>query len=111
MGMFDYVRCKYPLLVEGANALVYQSKDTPEQYMDTYEIRENGQLWHIPFTDGEPEFCPLTGEVRFYTSLDTKPITIHGEGNGWIEFSAYFEDGIVVRMNLIANDPPMTIAK
>lgn len=45
MGMFDYVRCEYPLQ-DGAPRDGYQSKDTPEQYMDTYEIREDGTLWH-----------------------------------------------------------------
>jgi hypothetical protein len=45
MGMFDYIRCKYPLPVEGANALEYQTKDTPRQWCDQYEIREDGTLW------------------------------------------------------------------
>lgn len=45
MGMFDDIRCKYPLPVEGANDLAYQTKDTPEQFLDQYEIREDGTLW------------------------------------------------------------------
>lgn len=39
MGMFDDLRCHYPLPREGANALAYQTKDTPAQWMDLYEIR------------------------------------------------------------------------
>lgn len=46
MGMFDEIRCKFPLPLLGANGLVYQTKDTPEQFMDQYEIREDGTLWH-----------------------------------------------------------------
>lgn len=46
MGMFDDIKCKYPLPLKGANALNYQTKDTPEQYCDCYEIREDGTLWH-----------------------------------------------------------------
>ncbi len=46
MGMFDNLRCKYPLPVDGANALEYQTKDTPAQYLELYEIREDGTLWH-----------------------------------------------------------------
>lgn len=46
MGMFDDIKCKYPLPMDGANALNYQTKDTPAQYLDLYEIREDGTLWH-----------------------------------------------------------------
>ena len=48
MGMFDYLRCSYQLPVEGANARNYQTKDTPAQLLDKYEIREDGTLWHQP---------------------------------------------------------------
>lgn len=46
MGMFDDIKCKYPLPLNGANDLVYQTKDTPAQFLDKYEIREDGTLWH-----------------------------------------------------------------
>lgn len=46
MGMFDDIKCLYPLPVEGANAHPYQTKSTPAQFMDNYEIREDGSLWH-----------------------------------------------------------------
>ena len=39
MGFFDYLRCEVPLPVNGANALDYQTKDTPAQLMDHYVIR------------------------------------------------------------------------
>lgn len=45
MGMFDYITCKYPLPVPGANELKYQTKDTPNQFLDNYQIREDGTLW------------------------------------------------------------------
>jgi hypothetical protein len=45
MGMFDNIICQYPLPLEGANDLDYQTKDTPSQLMDLYEIREDGSLW------------------------------------------------------------------
>jgi hypothetical protein len=45
MGMFDNIRCKYPLPLEGANDLDYQTKDTPSQLIDLCEIREDGSLW------------------------------------------------------------------
>ena len=49
--MFDYIRCKYPLPVEGANDLDFQAKleyqttDIPKQFLDVFEIREDGTLW------------------------------------------------------------------
>ncbi len=46
MGMFDDIICKYPLPVPGANALRFQTKDTPNQFLNLYEIREDGSLWH-----------------------------------------------------------------
>lgn len=46
MGMFDQIVCKYPLPIVWANELEYQTKDTPSQFMDNYEIREDGTLWH-----------------------------------------------------------------
>jgi hypothetical protein len=43
MGMFDYLNYK------GHD---YQSKDTPNQWMANYEIREDGTLW-VEESDGE----------------------------------------------------------
>lgn len=113
MGLFDYVRCKYPLPVAGAEGLEFQTKDTPSQYMDLYEIREDGSLWHETYDivdrsdpskegferlrgamariNNRWEFCKLTGEVVFYT----------GERDWWIEFSSYFKDGKLQQMNLL----------
>jgi hypothetical protein len=106
MGMFDWLRCKYPLPLPGANNLHYQTKDTPEQYLDLYKIREDGTLWHEtydvedrsdPNAEGlmalfgamtrvnkrwEP--CDMTGEIRFYTGDNQKQ---------WVEFSAYMVKG------------------
>lgn len=46
MGLFDEITCKFPLSVDKANGLTYQTKDTPAQFCDSYEIREDGTLWH-----------------------------------------------------------------
>lgn len=118
MGMFDYLRCKYPLPVEGANEMLFQTKDTPEQQLDQYEIREDGTLWHqdydiedhrdpnakgIARTFGmmtrvnerwEPE--PMTGEIRFY----------EGGKGWWVEFSAYFVGGKLRELHTIENTTP-----
>lgn len=110
MGMYDNLRCLYPLPVEGANAINFQTNDTPAQALDTYEIREDGTLWHEDYdvedqSDPNAEgimrlvgcatsvnqrwvFEPITSEIRFYGWKD-------GESGEYseLEFSAYFVDG------------------
>lgn len=103
MGMFDYLRCDYPLPVEGAKEYEYQTKDTPAQWLDRYEIRADGTLWHEDYeiedrsdpdakglsrlfacaTRVNERWVPetLTGEIVFYTNV--------------LEFSAYFVDGVL----------------
>ena len=46
MGLFDEVRCKYPLPWPEVQDAIWQSKDTPVQFLDFYVIREDGTLWH-----------------------------------------------------------------
>lgn len=131
MGMFDDIICKYPLPIEGANDLRYQTKDTPDQYLRLFKIEKDGTLWveeydtedqskagkwraENPGKEPPDNFSWLdkalgcmarvnkrwkqvldfTGEICFYTSLPP-------DHSGWIEWSAYFEDGKVVRLNLI----------
>ena len=99
MGMFDSLRCLYPLPVAGANTRDYQTKDTPCQSLNKYEITANGVLRHkeIDYEDnsesgdwvGHPD---LTGEICFY-DLD--------DGGGWIEFSSYFVNGVLSQVHLI----------
>lgn len=104
MGLFDEIRFKAKLPIVGAEALTYQTKDTPSQFMDSYEVREDGTLWHEVYdvedrsdtnadgflrirgmmtrTNKHWEPCGMTGEIRFYT----------GDKGWWIEFSSYFRD-------------------
>jgi hypothetical protein len=94
----------------------YQSKDTPNQLMDKYELKENGTLW-VEESDGEwikdensllggyikesnhrwVQVEKYTGEIRFYRHLDK-------EYKVWEEFSAYFIDGQL--KHLVPIDPP-----
>lgn len=118
MGMFDYIRCKYPLPVEGTQDLQYQTKDTDKQFLELYEIREDGSLWtedverewvddeSRPLFNGylkrvseawRPE--PLTGEIVFYS--DYGPKDKNGWGQWWIEYSAYFVSGKLQSLNVI----------
>ena len=116
MGMFDYLRCKYPLPWPEVQHLEYQTKDTFAQGLDNYEIRADGSLWHQE-CDYEDRSDPnaeglealigactrvnerwvrdyTTGEIRFYTSL--------GKGiERWVEFSTYFVRGELRHLEVI----------
>jgi hypothetical protein len=127
MGMFDSIRCKYPLPVEGANALHFQTKDTDEQALDEFEIREDGTLWREdydiedrsdPTAEGLLAMCGMmtrvnkrwvpctfTGEICFYTFWDEKVINDDDKTPGWIEFSAYFVGGKLNQVHVTQNRP------
>jgi hypothetical protein len=131
MGLYDNLTCKFPLPIKGINEFEFQTKDTDAQFLDNYEIREDGTLWHELYDvedcsdaakwqaanpgkevpeelKGWSSFAgcrsrinqrweqvkPFTREIVFYTSF--------GDGQkGWIEFSAYFENGMVSKINFI----------
>ena len=53
MGMFDYIKCEYPLqslpqrlVDQWAGDITFQTKDTPNQYMSLYKIDADGKLWY-----------------------------------------------------------------
>lgn len=110
MGMFDEIKCKYPLPIPGMQDRTYQTKDTPAQYLDLYEIREDGTFWHHEYdyrNDGRKHNYrwvqePMTGEIRFYDF----PTGDYKDG-GWVEFSAYFVDGKLREINTIINKSPI----
>ena len=126
--MFDYIRCKYPLPEDGFVDHWFQTKDTPNQSLDDYEIREDGSLWvkkydtedrsdHNAvglravglkrffgfFSRVNKRWSPenITGEILFY-GFPTK----NYHDGGWIEFSAYFVSGKIKELHVISNDPP-----
>lgn len=97
MGMFDCIRCEYPLPVAGAQDYEYQTKDTPNQHMDTYTITADGRLLVEEYDEPKKPRTEviLTGEVRFYD---------YGKDRRWLEFSAYFVRGLLKELHLIRDD-------
>jgi len=108
MGMFDNIKCSYPLPINSVDLSkkLFQTKSTPAQLLDLYEIREDGTLWHElyniedrsdPNKEGlERLFGSMTkinkkwefmknfiGEIYFYTIIN----------KDLIEFSSYFVNG------------------
>lgn len=133
MGMFDYIRCKYPLPVEGANELEFQTKDTGWGSMDNYEIREDGTLWHEVYEVEDkseagkwmtanpgkkvPEELSFAGCLA-RVNKQWLPVTdFVGELRfyttitdlppyGWLEFSAYFVAGKLNQLRLLEHRKP-----
>jgi len=125
MGMYDELICKVELPRKEWQDLIYQTKDTPSQFLDRYEIRQDGSLWYEEYdiedrsdkTKPEGSLSRLagmmtrvnqrakqvtdfTGEIRFYTDHLGK----------WIEFSAYFANGILSEMHQISPQPGDRVA-
>jgi hypothetical protein len=108
MGMFDYIT------YEGHK---YQTKDTNQQALDDYEIREDGTLWRECYTmelhddpDGwlkirierknhywkfEEEF---DGLIRFYREDKENG---GWKADNWIEYKALFMDGKMIKIEKI----------
>lgn len=112
----------------------YQTKDTPEQYCDLYEIRKDGMLWHQCYDivgnddvdawkkEHPGETIPL-GDLKYHTCMSDErgnkrwvPASFTGElcfydcigdkCEGWIEFVANFQDGkLVGEIMLKKHDP------
>lgn len=120
MGMFDYLRCEYPLPAPDAQHLEFQTKDTDNQYLDEYVIRADGTLWvqeydtedcSDPKAEGLMKLIgcatrvrehwvnvpDVTGEIRFYSGCGP---------DMWVEFSAYFLKGKLQQLNLINDTRP-----
>lgn len=120
MGLFDWVNCKYPLPVEGANALRYQTKDTDCPYMEHYEIREDGSLWREEYdtVDRSDHSAPLGSLKRIQGMMtrenqrwEPEPFTGELVCVGYpeddkkyehrVEFSAYFVDGKLKHLEML----------
>lgn len=123
MGMFDDLNCKYPLPAEAKGITWFQTKDTPAQALDVYEITETGELWHQEY-DFEDRSDPdaegilrlagmltrvrkrwircdtFTGGITFYAFKDAE------NHDGWIEFTALFKCGQLLDLVLVENRDP-----
>lgn len=122
MGMYDHLRCLYPLPILGANELSYQTKSL-DCALDDYEIGVDGRLRHQEYdiedhrdpsrsgrlslagimTRVNPRWVDesLTGEVRFYGG----PEGDHSP-EAELTWSAYFVDGIMRELHQIERPIP-----
>jgi hypothetical protein len=111
MGMFNHVRCTYPLPDPEAQDFDFQTKSLPEQMLDYYEITADGRLMHEAYQVRweENPTAPLgfyihrencrwepddfTGEMEIHQSY------FRPDGSGvWYSYLFEFEKGQVVGM-------------
>jgi hypothetical protein len=119
MGVFDYVKIEYPLpedLPATAQDDIYQTKDTPAQWMQNYTITSEGRLiYHavtyesVPENErpnwGKPEWdmgilSQLAGSIRSIPAgdVDTEwhgDIYLIGSAPGFLELVVRFTNGQV----------------
>lgn len=102
MGMYDNLKCGYPLPDKEVQDKNFQTKDL-ECAMIEYEIVNGGWLFKLTdWGDGNiitldsPRLVKHTGCVNFCTFLDHQDI--HGT---WYEYQAYFVKGKLNNMEAI----------
>jgi hypothetical protein len=129
MGMYDYIKCEHPL-PDGfdPSKIQWQTKDTYEQYLETYTISADGRLLYDaghyesvpkaerPYPDApEGSLTALAGSMRRVVDTPAVPQDFHGdiyfygtegdfnapEGYVWREYRARFSEGKLLRIDLI----------
>lgn len=116
MGLFDYIKCDYPLPDQGMQNAEFQTKDTDAQYMEMYRITTDGRLIHEtvtreavpkserPYPDAE-DWRAMIGCIRRIPTGDVE-IPYHGDicfyasdkYGGWHEYVARFTEGRLTRI-------------
>lgn len=104
MGMFDNVTMNYPVPELPDHEWEWQSKDTPAQYLDHYEIREDGTLWHHAYDarvednddDAPLGFLMYRDNERWERVLFDGELEIHDvQGDTFYSLRCWFRGGVV----------------
>ncbi len=115
MGMFDEITCEYPLDTPEVQDDLWQTKDTPRQFLDEYKIHADGTLWHevhderMEMDDKAPagfrllrenprwlQVSDFNGELEIHTTKDER----------WYSVRFWFRDGVVNDNILSVSDLP-----
>lgn len=104
MGLYDYVQCLYEIPVPNFATREWQSKSTEAQYMETYQIRRDGTLWHQKQKMSNCEegwvHVPVTGEIAIYDAeYDGDYAVKFWFINGVVDSYIVIVDGYVVVVN------------
>lgn len=122
MGLFDYLRCEYPLPAPLVQDLPFQTKSFENPFSDDYTLRADGTLWHTEY-DYEDRSDPtqkgllglagsmtrinerevfqedFSGDLEFHTDYGRR--NKNGWGEGWISFQARIMAGRVISVDVI----------
>ncbi len=108
MGLYDNVRCRYPLPDREAQDFQFQTKSTPAPYLDNYEITEDGRLLHeaydmqredapgshngpfMPRENRRWEPVPFCGQLEIHTFEEDPAGQLR-----WYTYLLWFKDGVV----------------
>jgi hypothetical protein len=104
MGMFDYVKCLYPLPDNIPDDEAFQTKDLTNVLAD-YTITTDG---HLKENSGNEDLSHFTGKIEMYWSnvVASGPglYTRDGEDAHFLEYAVTFVDGTVARVDQLKND-------
>ena len=111
MGLFDEIRCEYPLPESGYRELpghTFQTKSLGSG-LDKYTITSDGTLIQsrrLGSEGEEKEEIPYHGDVYFYGSFAVRD----EPGRVWIEYKARFTEGRLSRIEIedVHDLPPLT---
>lgn len=94
MGMFDTIRCEYPLPDEKVQNESFQTKSL-DRLLDEYTITKRGRLIlhkHQHYQSKKQDFeIAYHGDLTFYTSMGDRQDNTHE----WFEYKARFTEGTV----------------
>lgn len=103
--MYDSIFCRMPLPGVGMREEGFQTKDTPGQFLENYEIRPDGTLWREAYDTVDhsdlnaPGVGSLAGSIarenkRWEREYLSGVLRFYGDTKeGWLEFEARFMDG------------------
>jgi hypothetical protein len=96
VGLYDEVRCEYPLPNPSHQALLFQTKDL-ENLLDLYLVTRRGRLVRKKTGLLEPRschvLCPIHQDLRIHTSVEVGP-----EEHEWVEYVLRFTEGRVTKV-------------
>jgi hypothetical protein len=106
VGLFDTVRCEFPLPDPSHQELDFQTKDL-DCLLEEYTITRDGRLIRYPrgrlFEPGRARAVdwPIHGDLRMYDSIE-RP----GREGEWVEYLVRFTDGRVQWVRRLAQREP-----
>jgi hypothetical protein len=106
VGLFDRIRCEFPLPDPSHQELEYQTKDL-DCLLEEYTITRDGRLVRYagggPFEPGPGRAVdwPIHGDLRIYDSIE-RP----GRDREWVEYLVRFTDGRVQWVRRLAQREP-----